>query len=288
MTFYTYIYYDPNTNIPFFVGKGQNKRAWDHLRESIEQTDNPHKVYKIQKLLREDTPPLIYTLKGLTEDEAYELEAFLIEHWGRRGIDENGLLLNIIPGGRGGWAGVPKSEDHKRKIGEGNKLASQTPETKERKSDSHKGSKNGMWGRKGELNPQFGIPKSEETKAKLSIAAKERLSDPTNHPMYGRRQSEESKAKNRKWHLGRKMPASMSEKMSILQTGKKRPQSTKDRIADALADNWLITFPDGHTETHSNLNKFCREYNVGCGNMVNVSKGKLKQTKGFKCSKISS
>jgi len=30
--YYAYIYRDPTNNIPFLVGKGTKKRAWDHLK----------------------------------------------------------------------------------------------------------------------------------------------------------------------------------------------------------------------------------------------------------------
>lgn len=46
-------------------------------------------------------------------------------------------------------------------------------------------------------------PLSAETRAKMSVAAKKRLADPRNHPMYGKHFSEESKAKNSASHKGR-------------------------------------------------------------------------------------
>ena len=42
-----------------------------------------------------------------------------------------------------------------------------------------------------------------EVRAKISIAAKERLADKKNHPMYGKRQSEESRQKNSLAQRGR-------------------------------------------------------------------------------------
>ena len=44
-------------------------------------------------------------------------------------------------------------------------------------------------------------PKSEEAKRKLSESARARLSNPENHPMYGKHQSEESNLKKEKTYI---------------------------------------------------------------------------------------
>ena len=53
-----------------------------------------------------------------------------------------------------------------------------------------------------------------------------------------------------------------------------------------LAKYYLVTFPCGKTEVVYNLNRFCNEYYLSCGNMVNVAKGNIIHHKGFKCSYI--
>lgn len=53
---------------------------------------------------------------------------------------------------------------------------------------------------------QKGIPKSEETKIKISERAKERFKDPTNHPLYGKHHSEETRQKIKEANKGKPSP----------------------------------------------------------------------------------
>jgi group I intron endonuclease len=80
-------------------------------------------------------------------------------------------------------------------------------ETLEKKSASSKGEKNGMYGRKGPLNPRFGVKLSEAQKAILSEAAKGRVRE-KNH-FYGRNHSDETRkllSVNAKERVGEKNP----------------------------------------------------------------------------------
>lgn len=72
-----------------------------------------------------------------------------------------------------------------------------------------------------------GTKMSEESRRKMSEAAKKRLSDPTNNNMYGKHHSEEAKNKNRLSHLGRKHTEEAKRKMSIARKGKKHWWSTR-------------------------------------------------------------
>lgn len=47
MEYYTYLYKDPKTDIPVYIGKGKNNRAFGHLKKS----QNP----KLNALLRKRT-----------------------------------------------------------------------------------------------------------------------------------------------------------------------------------------------------------------------------------------
>lgn len=55
-------------------------------------------------------------------------------------------------------------------------------------------------------HPMWGRHQSEGCKEKISQKAKERLKDPAHHPMWGKRQSEESKRKSSIAHKGRTPP----------------------------------------------------------------------------------
>ena len=60
----------------------------------------------------------------------------------------------------------------------------------------------------------------------------------------------------------------------------------KHKVTEANQKRWQITTPEGQILEIVNLNRFCKEHNIGSGNMVNVSKGKLPHTKGYKCIKL--
>lgn len=113
---YVYCYYDPNTNLPFYVGKGVDDRYLSHLSETKETTNNPHKFNKIQKLLRDGTPPIIKILvSGLTAKEAYEIEAAEIQFLGRSDFDCGGILTNICTDVRPpDRTGTHFTEEHRR------------------------------------------------------------------------------------------------------------------------------------------------------------------------------
>ena len=53
--------------------------------------------------------------------------------------------------------------------------------------------------------------------------------------------------------------------------------------AKKLSKEYIITFPDGHEENITNLEKFSRENNLDCPALRHVCSGRMSHTKGFKC-----
>ena len=99
--YYVYIYYDPRTNQPFYVGKGSGPRLYDHLKETLEKTVNKRKYYKIQSIHRDGLELIVEKYEdNLSEDKAYDLEEELILKWGRKDFDDGGILFNIVEAGR--------------------------------------------------------------------------------------------------------------------------------------------------------------------------------------------
>lgn len=98
--FYVYVYVDPVTDTPFYIGKGTKNRAWDHLRDSRYPYMNDPKHCKIRSMYESGVvPKVIIAYKNLTEEEAFQKESSLISHYGRR--DHGGVLLNMTDGGEG-------------------------------------------------------------------------------------------------------------------------------------------------------------------------------------------
>lgn len=92
------MYSDPETNEPFYIGKGKNKRIFEHLQaHSLKK--NTWKNNKIKKILNKGLNPKITKLKeNLSEEEALQLEYEIIKKMGRL-CDKTGPLTNISPGG---------------------------------------------------------------------------------------------------------------------------------------------------------------------------------------------
>jgi hypothetical protein len=100
--FYIYAYIDPKTDQPFYIGKGTGSRKFDHLNETSSKKENREKWKIIEELLHAGTPPTIVELESNIESEslAFDREDYYILHYGRKGIDPNGILVNKTIGGK--------------------------------------------------------------------------------------------------------------------------------------------------------------------------------------------
>lgn len=90
--YYTYLWKDPKTNVPIYVGKGQQKRAWDHLRAHSKLGCT------LRKRIREgfNLQPIIHY--EADEQQAYFMEKVWIMLHGRADLGE-GTLFNKSEGG---------------------------------------------------------------------------------------------------------------------------------------------------------------------------------------------
>lgn len=74
--YYVYIYSDPDTRIPFYIGKGKGNRCFNHLS----LVNDSEKVAKIQEILAAGKRPVIEILvHGVDEDTALKVEAAAID-----------------------------------------------------------------------------------------------------------------------------------------------------------------------------------------------------------------
>lgn len=97
---YVYLLIDPNTAVPFYVGKGTGDRDVSHLKPGLwrtpEKTCNIFLYSKIASLMENKTPPhVIRYRENLTDEEAYEIENELIKSYKRRFVDGEGTLFNL-------------------------------------------------------------------------------------------------------------------------------------------------------------------------------------------------
>ncbi|MFV0516955.1 MAG: LEM-3-like GIY-YIG domain-containing protein [Aminipila sp.] len=84
--YYVYLYSDPDTMQPFYVGKGKNNRVFNHLTD----TSDSKKVAKIQELNKEGKSPIIEILAHeLDEETALKIEAATIDLIGIDNLTNN-------------------------------------------------------------------------------------------------------------------------------------------------------------------------------------------------------
>lgn len=88
LDYYVYAYVSKRTGLPYYIGKGIGNRAYSKIGH----------LTSVPK----DKKSIIIVSKNLTEFGAFALERRLIKWYGRKSIDENGILRNIQEGGAGG------------------------------------------------------------------------------------------------------------------------------------------------------------------------------------------
>ncbi len=153
--FYTYVHARPSGE-PFYVGKGLNGRA----RQFLHLRSQHHKNI-VSKHGRENV--IITILPMTSESDAFEVEKYLIAEYRRAGF----RLCNMTTGGEGA-TGYVKSEASKAKM---------SATVKGRKKPAGYGAKMSSILR-GRPSANKGRKRSQETRSKMSVSAKKRLSTP--------------------------------------------------------------------------------------------------------------
>jgi hypothetical protein len=146
-----YLHRNPVTNDVFYVGMGALRRAYIFGGRSPRWTAYVNKYGK----------PIVEIYKShLFEYEAFQLERTLIKTFGRRGIDNGGVLVNLSLGGEYGIRGVKFSQEVKDKLSRAHKGKKLTPEHKEHIRQAFLGEK----------HPRWRVSPSKEAREKMRLA----------------------------------------------------------------------------------------------------------------------
>ena len=86
MNFYVYTYLRTDLT-PYYIGKGSGNRAYHPTGH--------------RNLVPKDKNRIVFIRTGISENSAFALERFYIKVYGRKGIDEHGILRNMTEGGSG-------------------------------------------------------------------------------------------------------------------------------------------------------------------------------------------
>jgi hypothetical protein len=109
MTYYVYKLIDPRNGLPFYVGKGQGRRAWEHQRrvEAGVCGGNARKVSKIREILISGHDVEVEIVAD------YDLESDALDHEFRL-VDLHPTLTNVMPGGGAGPSMSPEQREKRR------------------------------------------------------------------------------------------------------------------------------------------------------------------------------
>ena len=81
--YYVYLLKDPQTHKVFYVGKGTGNRIFQHLKEAMISSNSYEKLDTIRAIMQKGLPVICLIHRhGLTEKEAFEVEASLIDFIG--------------------------------------------------------------------------------------------------------------------------------------------------------------------------------------------------------------
>ncbi len=250
VVYYVYILIDPITGIPFYVGKGQKKRMYQHIKDvkrgRIPNRTNTKLGNKIKKILSSGNK-VKYKKIFITENEqeVYDKEKTLIAEIGLKN------LCNLTEGGDG-YIGIRFSEDHRQKI-----------------SMAHKGK-----------------ILSEITKKRISESVKKTLStEDVKSKMIGRKLSDKTRHKMRlakignTHHLGHTHTDKTKEKISKIHKGKTVSDETKKKIGITCRLKFLKQRQQG--KKHHNYDRCWITYN-GINKLIKQNELKRFVVSGWK------
>ena len=217
--FYVYAYLRKEDLTPYYIGKGQNKRAFE----------KDHSV-----VVPKDLSRIVFLETNLTELGAFALERRYIRWYGRKDLG-TGILRNLTDGGEGSTGIIPWNLN--QKIG-----SFLTDAGRKKLSKANKGiPKNHGDKISAALK---GTPKSEEHKKKLSDAGKGNI--PWNKGKTGVQESarkgvkvsDEVRAKMSASHKGKANTEEQKAKISAKLKGRVISEETRKKMSEARKKLW--------------------------------------------------
>lgn len=183
---YVYSLNDPETNIPFYIGKGQRYRMYNHYYNTKKHKipNGNFRLYdKIRNIIDSDKS-INYKIIFQTDDEkeAYDKEFELIQEIGINNLCNLFLGHGKSYSGEKHWNfGRKTPQNVKDKIGKSKLGDTHSDESKKKMSEK----------RRGELHPMYGKNHSEETKKQMSKNHANFTGE--KNPFYKKKHSDKSK-----------------------------------------------------------------------------------------------
>ena len=262
--YYVYIYRDPRDKVPFYVGKGKDRRCYNHLIVARSESACNRKYHypvsnKIRKLWREGVEPLVELIaENLSEESAFDLERVIIAEVGRRKSvgGYGGPLMNILEGG-GGHSGYRHSEKTKKLI-----------------SEMYKGAGNPLYGKKLSKQHRMRISSANKGKTKSLEAvekARKGLKDRNALMTFEERKLEHA-------NQAKSLRSFYKTKESVKSIQQGRAKRYKD---------YILISPEGiEFRMHSSLKNICEEFSLSYKRMCEVSGGSREHYHGWKVRRL--
>jgi hypothetical protein len=144
--YFVYVYFDPATLMPFYVGKGKNQRHRFHIREAFKYKAgdkqvrhlNIPKIKKILSIMELAKEPVVTKVFWGSHEECLTEECRLVSLYGRY---PNGPLLNQTDGGDGtcGYKHSPETRNLFSQQRKGKAVTKHSEEHKQRMCEDNAG-----------------------------------------------------------------------------------------------------------------------------------------------------
>jgi hypothetical protein len=106
--YYVYALINPENNKPFYIGKGLGNRVFNHMEGALKSNDISLKLNTIRTIIRNGLKVKHIILRhGLTEKEAFEVEASIIDFGNYIGLE----LSNIVEGHHASGRGLMTTDE---------------------------------------------------------------------------------------------------------------------------------------------------------------------------------